>query len=173
MARNSTVERADGRRRAWTAPNGAAVVLPVEVRYWETDDLTGEITGSLTARVELVDGCPQLVKIAFEAPEGAIEPRLQGDFRWSSPREIVEIWMADVIAAGSDPLTEPVPIQFWAPPGRQDLTPGFLEEIAEQYHELGYGYANILARKYATTPRTVRSWVDRAKKIGIITRKTK
>ena len=173
MARNSTVERADGRRRAWTAPNGAAVVLPVEVRYWETDDLTGEITGSLTARVELVDGCPQLVKIAFEAPEGTIEPRLQGDFRWSSPREIVEIWMADVIAAGSDPLTEPVPIQFWAPPGRQDLTSGFLEEIAEQYHELGYGYANILARKYATTPRTVRSWVDRAKKIGIITRKTK
>ena len=55
-------------------------------------------------------------------------------------------------------------MQFWAPPGRQDLTSGFLEEIAEQYHELGYGYANILARKYATTPRTVRSWVDRAKK---------
>ena len=78
-----------------------------------------------------------------------------------------------VIAAGSDPLTEPVPMQFWAPPGRQDLTSGFLEEIAQQYHELGYGYANILARKYATTPRTVRSWVDRAKKIGIITRKTK
>ena len=171
MARSSTVENAEGRRRAWTAPNGAAVVLPVTVTYREQDDLTGEVVGSLVARVELIDGRPQTVSFHFEAPDGALEPRMQRDFRWSSPREIVETWMAEVIARGGDPLTEPVPLDYWAPPGRQELTPDFLDEIAEQYHELGYGYANVLARKYQTTPRTVRSWVERAKKIGIIDRK--
>lgn len=173
MAIHSRVEQGEGRRRAWTAPNGQKVVLPLLLTAWETDELTGEVIGTTTARVELVDGRPQTVMVLVEVPDGIFEPLIQKNFRWATPGDLVRNWIPEVLARGEDPLQLEPPTDLWSPAERQELSHRFLEEIAEQHKELGYGYANVLAAKYRTTPRTVRSWVERAKQQGIIERSSR
>jgi hypothetical protein len=168
MTTHTTIELGQGRRRAWKAPNGQRVVLPVVLTAWEEDDFTGETIATVTAKVDLVDGRPQTVNVMVDAPEGLDTDGIQRHFRWATPADVVRVWMPDVMARGGDPMTEQPPSNWWTASERQELTVAFLEEIAKEYVELGYGYANVLASKYETTPRTVRSWVDKAKRAGIV-----
>lgn len=159
---------AGGRKRSWTAPNGQTVVLPVDVTAWEDDPVTGERTWVVTATVALIDKTPTTVRIVVEAEDGLQVDRLQREFRWQTPADIVRVWMPDVLHAGGDPYVEEPPAEWWALEGKYELTDVFLEEIAEEYLRQGRGYARPMSIKYRTSERTVRSWIDKARERGIL-----
>ena len=164
----SSVSPAEGRKRSWVAPSGQPVVLPLLVTAWEDHPITGEREWTVTARVELVDKRPRTTDVHIHAEDGLDAERLQREFRWSTPADIVRVWVPDILAAGADPADHEPPADWWAVVGRHELTPEFLHEIAEDYVRMGRGYAGRLATKHRTSERTVRSWVDKARERGIL-----
>lgn len=161
--------QAEGRRRAWTAPNGAIIILPILLVGGERDPATNEDVWRAEFVVDLVDGRPQTVSLNLSAPEGLDEEVTHQRFRWSGARELVTFWMPEVIDDGGDPFAIPLPTEFWKRgEARFQLTREFLTEVAEQYESLGRGYAGVLAARYGTTPRTIRSWVEKARAIGVL-----
>jgi hypothetical protein len=169
MNLRSRLEAAPGeRRRAWKAPNGQTVVLPLLVTAWEPHPLTGEYLWKVTARVDLVDRKPQTVEVLVSTPDGLDTALLQRDFRWATPADVVTQWAPTLLAEGRDPFTEEPPRDGWSAFERQELTDEFLRQIGAEYLELGRGYTSALAAKYGTTPRTVRSWVEKARERGLL-----
>ena len=55
-------------------------------------------------------------------------------------------------------------------PSNQPLTDQFLEDIAREYLSIGRGYARAIAAERHVSERTVVSWVEKARKQGILTR---
>ena len=49
------------------------------------------------------------------------------------------------------------------------LTDAFLEVIAVRYLRLGRGYAKAIAAERNVSPRTVVSWIEKARERGILT----
>jgi transposase len=50
------------------------------------------------------------------------------------------------------------------------LSDPFLEEIAREYLRIGRGYARAIASERHVSERTVVSWVEKARRRGILTR---
>ncbi len=50
------------------------------------------------------------------------------------------------------------------------LTAGFLEAVAHEYLTIGRGYARAIAAERGVTERAVVSWVEKARRRGILTR---
>lgn len=71
-------------------------------------------------------------------------------------------------AAGRDPFAKRPPSNWWIAETRYKLTDDFLTTIADRYLKLGRGYVKTLAAEYSTSPRTVRSWIDKARERGIL-----
>jgi hypothetical protein len=139
------------------------VVLPLSVSVWEPHPTTGEAIWTVTARVDLVDRRPQTTEVVVTTPDGLDAAWLQRDFRWQTPADIVREWAPTQLAAGKDPLAVEPPTDLWTVGERQELTDDFLAQIGREYLENGRGYTAVLAAKYGTTPRTVRSWVEKAR----------
>ena len=161
-------QAAGGRRRTWTASNGQTLVLPLAVSVWETDQVTGEARWTVTARVDLVNRRPQTVEVLVSTPDGLDNALLDRTFRWATPVDVVTQWAPRMLADGHDPLTEEPPSDGWVAFERQALTDEFLTQIGREYVDLGRGYTGTLATKYGTTPRTVRSWVEKARERGLL-----
>lgn len=51
---------------------------------------------------------------------------------------------------------------------RRTITDEFLVAIAREYLTRGRGYAASLAQEYSVSPRTVVSWVEKARARGIL-----
>ena len=51
---------------------------------------------------------------------------------------------------------------------RRQPSDEFLEEIAQQYLAVGRGYAEVIASERGVARRTVVSWVEKARKRGIL-----
>jgi hypothetical protein len=164
----SRVEPAEGRKRSWVAPSGQPVTLPLTVSAWEDHPITGERMWTVTARVELIDKRPQTTDVSVRAEDGLDVERLQREFRWKTPADIVSVWVPDVLAAGGDLGELEPPSNWWTTEGRHELSDEFLAQIAEEYLRLGRGYAKQMAITYRTGERTVRSWVDKARERGIL-----
>jgi hypothetical protein len=166
--RSSLQPAPGGRRRTWTAPNGHTLVLPITITLWEPHPVTLEPLWTVTARVDLVDRRPQTTEVVVSTPDGLDAAWLQRDLRWATPADIVREWAPQQLAVGLDPMTLEPPTDMWAAGERQDLTDDFLTQIATEYLELGRGYTSALAVKYGATPRTVRSWVEKARERGLL-----
>ena len=164
----SRIEQAEGRKRVWTAPNGMTVVLPLRILAWEDHPITGERSWTASAVVDLLGGKPWLTSLELHADDGMQEERLQNEFRWSTPREIVTHWIPEQLALGNDPLALEPPTKWWLVEGRYNLTDEFLGQVAKDYLRYGRGYAKAMASDYATTERTIRSWVQKARERGIL-----
>ncbi len=166
----SRFEPAPGRKRVWTAHNGQKVVLPILATLWETDPDTGEHIWIITSRID-ISGSPRLrprsIYMTFDAPDGVIDLLTQRGLRWSAGADAVADWMPELLAEGRDPFTETPPEDWWTTQ-RRELTDGFLQEIAAEYLRLGRGYAPVIAARYSTSVRTVRSWVDKARERGFL-----
>lgn len=99
---------------------------------------------------------------------------LQRDFRWASPLAVVTGILPELLAAGSDPFLVDLPIDGFPAVAVQPvrrrgvLTDEFLTTIAREYLVRGRGYATSLAREYFVTPRTVVSWVEKARARGLL-----
>ena len=165
--------RAEGPRHAWTT-NEATVDLPVIVDWVDVDPGSGAEAVRVNARVDLVDGKPEIVEMAFTAPAGLDLATLQREFRWSSPLAAVTGILPRLIAAGVDPFVVDLPVHGFPAVAIQPLrrrgvlTDEFLTTIAREYLARGRGYAASLADEYFVTPRTVVSWVEKARARGIL-----
>ncbi len=99
---------------------------------------------------------------------------LQREFRWASPLNAVTGILPRLIAAGSDPFAADLPVTGFPAVAvqpllrRRVLTDEFLTTIAREYLARGRGYAASLAEEYVVTPRTVVSWVEKARTRGIL-----
>jgi len=170
---SSRFVRADGPRHPWTTGE-VTVDLPVVVDWVQTDPTTGDEAVRINARVDLVDGEPQIVDLSLVAPAGLELAVLQREFRWASPLNAVTGILPRLIAAGSDPFAAELPVTGFPAIAvqplrhRRILTDEFLTTIAREYLARGRGYAASLAQEYFVTPRTVVSWVEKARTRGIL-----
>ena len=170
---SSRFVRADGPRHLWTTGQ-VTVDLPVIVDWVRTDPVTGDAVVSVEARVDLIDGEPQVVQMSLVAPAGLDLAVLQREFRWASPLTAVTGILPRLIAAGSDPFAVDLPVTGFPAVAvqpllrRRILTDEFLTTIAREYLARGRGYAASLAQEYFVTPRTVVSWVEKARTRGIL-----
>ncbi len=150
------------------------VDLPIVVDWVKVDRVTGVEEVRVEARVDLVDGQPEIVQMSFVAEAGLNLAELQRDFRWASPLNAVTGILPRVIASGADPFSIGLPLRGFPSVAIQPvrrrgiLTDEFLTTIAREYLSRGRGYAASLAQEYFVTPRTVVSWVVKARERGIL-----
>ena len=165
--------RTEGPHHPWTTGE-VTIELPVIVDWVHVDPDTGEETVRIEARVDLVGGKPEIVSMSFDATAGLDLTMLQRDFRWASPLTAVTGILPRLIASGSDPFAFELPVSGFPAAAiqplrrRRILTDEFLVTIAREYLVRGRGYAASLADEYFVTPRTVVSWVEKARARGIL-----
>lgn len=165
--------RTEGPHQQWRTGE-VTVELPVIVDWVEIDRDTGKETVRINARVDLVDDNPEIVEMSLTARAGLDLATLQRDFRWASPLTAVTGILPHLIATGSDPFDIDLPLNGFPAVAiqplrrRGNLTDEFLTTIAREYLSRGRGYAASLAREYFVTPRTVVSWVEKARARGIL-----
>jgi len=170
---SSRITRAAGPRHRWDA-QGVAIDLPVVVDWVSVDPATGEESVRIEATVDLVGDAPAIVGMSFVAPGGLDTVTLQREFRWITPLEIVTGLMPRLLLDGSDPYDSDLPITGFPAAAiqplrrRRYLNDEFLETIAREYLVRGRGYAVSLAREYFVSPRTVISWVEKARTRGML-----
>jgi len=165
---SSRFVRADGPRHPWTTDK-VTVDLPVIVDWVRVTPSTGEQEVRIEARIDLVEGKPEIVEMSLVAQSGLDLAELQRDFRWTSPLAAVTGILPQLIAEGEDPFTTDLPVTGFPavavrPVRRRGiLSDEFLTTIAREYLARGRGYAASMAQEYAVTPRTVVSWVEKAR----------
>ena len=170
---SSRFRSAAGPRHSW-AIGEVIVDLPVVVDWVKVDQSAGDVTVRIEARVDLVDGAPQIVEMSFAAARGLDLPELQRNFRWASPLTAVTGILPRLIADGEDPFAVDLPLNGFPAVAiqprrrRGNLTDEFLTTIAREYLSRGRGYAASLAEEYVVSPRTVVSWVEKARARGLL-----
>jgi len=170
---SSRFVRVEGPRHPWTTGD-VTVDLPVMVTWVAPTATTGKERIRVEARVDLVAGKPEIVEMSLTASAGLDLAALQRDFRWASPLAAVTGILPRLIAEGADPFGTALPITGFPAVAiqpvrrRGNLTDEFLTTIAREYLARGRGYAASLAREYFVTPRTVVSWVEKARVRGLL-----
>jgi hypothetical protein len=140
------------------------------------DTSTGEHLFLFEATIDLIDGTPAMTHFVADAPGGLDLVRLQREFRWSTPIEVVTVLVPAMLAKGLDPFEQDYPVAGFpevinaliGPPTRS-LSDAFLENIAREYLTLGRGYADQLATRHGVSRRTIVSWIEKARRRGILT----
>lgn len=171
---SSRITAAEGDRHPWTT-RGVTIDLPVIVDWVFTEPSTGEERVRIEATVDLVGDAPAIVQMTFLSPVGLDVAKLQREFRWASPLEVVTGLIPKLVAEGLNPFAAELPVTGFpavaVEPTRRrkgSLSDEFLETIAREYLVRGRGYALTLADEYCTTTRTVVSWVEKARERGIL-----
>ncbi|MGV1005892.1 MAG: hypothetical protein ACOYEV_14260 [Candidatus Nanopelagicales bacterium] len=165
--------RADGPRHPWTT-GGVTIDLPVIVDWVNVDPATGAEWVRIEARVDLVGDKPEIVEMSFTARSGLDLAALQRDFQWASPLTAVTGILPRLIESGTNPFAIDLPIAGFPAVAIQPLrrrgvlSDEFLTTISREYLARGRGYAASLAEEYFVTPRTVVSWVEKARARGIL-----
>ncbi len=136
--------------------------------------MTGATVWRVDATIDRIEGRPALVTLHVEAAGALDTDVLQREFRWSTPVEIVTITIPELLAIGIDPFRYHYPLDGYPDAAWVDrsaptrLTDEFLTEIARHYVMLGRGYAKAIARQRNVSPRTVVSWIEKARERGIL-----
>ena len=135
----------------------------------------GATAWCIEATVSCIDGEPRITRAAFEAADGLDARRLQAEFRWATPLDVVTRTVPQLISAGRDiyshdfaPRGYPDAAELIRAPQRR-LSDAFLLDVAQRYVDSGRGYAATLAEHYRVSPRTVVSWVEKARQRGLLT----
>ena len=172
----SRIRPAAGRKRNWQIATDVTFPLPVIVDHMSVDPTTGERDWLIEATVDLVDGEPRLVRMNALVPSGIDPYLMQREFRWASPLEVVRVGVPALLARGIDPFDFDLPLTGFPEaatldrPPNEPLTDRFLEDIAREYLAVGRGYARQIAAERHVSERTVVSWVEKARRRGILTR---
>lgn len=167
---------ARGRRRPWTIDADHRFSLPVIVDHEGTHPETGARLWLIEATIDLIDGEPALVRMDAQMPGGLDPYRMQREFRWASPLEVVTIGVPSLLSRGIDPFSVDLPLTGFPQAATLDTPPNerlsdeFLEGIAREYLQIGRGYARTMAAQRKVSERTVVSWVEKARRRGILTR---
>lgn len=172
----SRISPAPGRKRRWQIDEDHSFTLPVIVDHQYVDPDTHVLGYRIEARVELVDGEPALTSMSVVAAGGLDLVRLRREFRWASPLEVITRSVPIMLRRGVDPFSVELPTDGFPESAELGeavnarLTDEFLESIAREYLVLGRGYARAIAAERQVSPRTVVSWVEKARRRGILTR---
>ncbi len=173
---SSRIRPASGRKKRWRATPEHTFPLPVIVDHMFVDPLTREVGWHFEATIDLVDDEPQLVRLDVRGPQGLDLVRMQREFRWASPVEVVRRSVPVMLERGIDPFDFDLPVTGFPEaaelrgPVNAPLSDEFLEDIAREYLSVGRGYARTISQERQVSPRTVVSWVEKARKRGILTR---
>lgn len=84
-------------------------MLPVLMDYQYIDPQTRELAYRIAATVDLVDGSPALISRRTVAPRGLDVVRLQREFRWASPLDVVTRSVPVLVKRGLDPFSDDLP----------------------------------------------------------------
>ena len=171
MVTSSRVRPGVGAKKRWVAPNGVSVPLPLVVLLFHVDATSGQETWRFEATVELVDGMPQATRYDLRNNEGFNPVFMAKMFRWGTPVHIVTSHIPLLIADGVDIWEAEMPFDAR---GSADEVTGrhsdeFLMTIVKEYERIGSGYAKQLSALYGVAPRTVVSWMEKARKRGLAT----
>lgn len=175
---SSRLRRATGARQAWTAPNGCVVDLPLILDLVGLDPGTHSRMWRVEATVSLVAGEPCLTRMWIGADSGLDPRHLQEKFRWATPLEVVTVTVPGLLARGVDPFTYEYATRGYPDAAQvsrrrqRQLTDAFLEDVAWRYVAIGRGYAAVIAKERDVAPRTVVSWIEKARSRGILTAAT-
>ncbi len=170
---SSRLRRVPGVRRPWVAPGGAVVDLPLLLDLVSmAPDGTAQWT--IEATVDLVDHRPAVVSMSVTSSTGLDLDRLQAEFRWATPLDAVMTTVPQLLARHLDPYQHDFAARGYPDAADLDRAPSralsdaFLEDVARRYLATGRGYASKLAREYHVSERTVVSWVEKARRRGIL-----
>jgi hypothetical protein len=172
----SRIRPAPGRKRRWRITSEQSFPLPVVVDHMFVDPESGSTVWRIEATIDLIDGEPALVRMDAHVPGGIDPYRMQREFRWASPLEVVTTGVPGLLARGIDPFAFELPLTGFPEaaelqrPSNEQLSDDFLEEIAREYLEIGRGYTKAIAAERRVSQRTVVSWVEKARRRGILTR---
>lgn len=138
------------------------------------DDAGEQMVWSVEATVDLVGQDPALTQVLLRGPAGLDPVTLPRDFRWASPVEAVTRLAPLMIEQGLDPFEQDFPMTGYPEVTRHTgadnhLSDEFLEDVARDYLAMGRGYSHQLALRFCVSPRTVVSWVEKARRRGILT----
>lgn len=126
------------------------------------------------ATVDLVAGRPRVTKMVVASDTGLDPAWLQEKFRWATPLDVITRTVPQLLARGLDPFEYDYATHDYPDAADVDRTPHrrltdeFLEDVAGRYGAIGRGYAAVIARERDVTPRTVISWVEKARRRGIL-----
>ena len=172
----SRIRPAPGRRRLWRIDDRRSFPLPVIVDHVFVDPHTREVGWQIEATIGLVDGAPAIIRVDARVPGGLDPALMQRQFRWASPLEVVTMTVPILLERGIDPFSFDLPVDGFpesaglGAKSNEPLTDVFLEAIAREYLARGRGYAAAMAQERHVSPRTVVSWVEKARRRGILTR---
>ena len=170
---SSRITRAKGPRHSWTVGE-VTVDLPVIIDWVRVKPSTGEQEVRIEARIDLVNGKPVIVEMSLAAHAGLDLVDLQKNFRWASPLAVVTGILPRLLAAGTDPFGVDLPVTGFPAVAVQPvrrrgiLSDEFLTTVAREYLIRGRGYAASMATEYCVTPRTVVSWIEKARARGLL-----
>lgn len=172
----SRIRPAPGRRRVWRIDGRRSFPFPVIVDHVFVDPHTREVGWRIEATIGLVDGAPAITRVDARMPGGLDPALMQRQFRWASPLEVVTMTVPILLERGIDPFSFELPVDGFpesaalGAKSNEPLTDVFLEAIAREYLARGRGYAAAMAQERHVSPRTVVSWVEKARRRGILTR---
>jgi hypothetical protein len=172
---SSRLHRA-GSTSIWSPSDGIELPMPVVFDLRLIDTETGEDVFRFDATIDLVEGTPVMVRFVATAAEGLDLVRLQREFRWATPVDVVTRLVPSIISSGGDPFDYDYPVEGFPEvvdasrsPANLALSDAFLEGIAREYLDIGRGYAKKIAIARGVSPRTVVSWIEKARQRGILT----
>jgi hypothetical protein len=171
----SRIRPGKGRKQVWRIDEARTFPLPVIVDHMSTDPETGAIEWHIEAIVDLIDDELVVTDMHVRAPRGMDLVRLQREFLWATPVNIVGRGVPNLLEKGIDPFDYELPMTGFpqaadlGQPVNERLSEEFLEDIAREYLGRGRGYAKAMAAERHVSPRTVVSWVEKARRRGILT----
>lgn len=174
----SRLSRIGKAQHFWDLPCGELFPFPVVLDIQHVDPQTNQLEWRFEAYLDLVAGKPSMTSLHAFNPSGLDTSYLQTFFRWHSPLDVIEKMVPSLVAAGQDPFEFDYPANGYpdaAQMGRHPLSrlsDAFLSDVAAQYRQIGRGYTEILADHYGVSHRTVVSWVEKARKRGILGKTT-
>jgi len=172
----SRIRKAPGRKTQWQVSAERSFPLPVIVDHIFIDPKSREVVWQIEATVDVVEDEPRLIRMDVRGPSGLDVIKLQREFRWASPVDVVTRSIPVMLERGIDPFDFDLPVSGFpeaadlGKPINEPLSDAFLEDIAREYLTIGRGYAQAIARERQVSARTVVSWVEKARRKGILTR---
>ncbi len=149
--------------------------LPVVFDHRGHDRTTGAMVWRIEATVALVAGVPTMTSLRLDAPGGLDPAVLQRSFRFATPLDVVRHTVPALLARGIDPFTHEYPTRGYpaalelGSPAERRLSDEFLEQVVREYLAAGRGYARAMALERGVTERTIVSWIEKARRRGILT----
>ena len=148
--------------------------LPLVLDILNIDEDSGEASWFVEAQVDLIADQPELTDVHLTGHPLLNANYLQVFFRWATPIDVVTRTVPYLLEQGVDLFkheyaTSGYPDDFdSSKKANTRLSDEFLEEIAQQYIAVGRGYAEVIASERGVAKRTVVSWVEKARKRGIL-----